>query len=204
MSSAAAVPSPRSRPLVLTDLLAGTIARDVLLVAGGAALVGLAAQLSLPLPGTPVPVTGQTFAVLLAGAALGWRRGLFSMALYLLAGMAGLPWFAQHSSGIHAPSLGYVIGFVLAGSVVGALAARGGDRTPLRTVGTMAVGTGLIYAIGMPYLMADLHLSLGAAWRAGVRPFLVGDAVKVLLAAGLLPGAWRLTGRRRSADLAGS
>jgi biotin transport system substrate-specific component len=195
--STAGVHLQSRRPLVLSDLVPGALGRDVLLIGGGAALVGLAAQLSLPLPGTPVPVTGQTFAVLLAGAALGWRRALPSMGLYLLAGMAGVPWFAGHSSGVHAPSLGYVIGFVLAGSVVGALAARGGDRTPVRTVLTMVLGTLLIYAVGAPYLMADLHLSATAAWRAGVRPFLVGDALKVLLAAGLLPGAWGLTGRGR-------
>ncbi len=117
--------------------------------------------------------------------------------LYLLAGMTGVPWFARHGSGVHAPSLGYVIGFVLAGSVVGMLAARGGDRTPVRTVLTMVLGTLLIYAVGAPYLMADLHLNAAAAWRAGVRPFLLGDALKVLLAAGLLPGVWRVTGRGR-------
>ena len=117
------------------------------------------------------------------------------MTLYLLAGMAGFPWFAGHSSGIHAPSLGYIIGFVLAASVVGALAARGGDRTPARTVATMTLGTLLIYAIGMPYLMADLHLGLAAAYRAGMRPFLLGDALKVALAAGLLPATWRQIAR---------
>lgn len=190
----AAMPTP-FHPQVLSDLLSRTVARDVGLVLGGAAFVGLAAQLSFPIPGSPVPVTGQTFAVLLAGAALGWRRALPSMTLYLLAGMAGFPWFAAHSSGIHAPSLGYIIGFVLAASVVGALAARGGDRTPARTVATMTLGTLLIYAIGMPYLMADLQLGLAAAYRAGMRPFLIGDALKVALAAGLLPATWRQLAR---------
>lgn len=203
MSTATVAQLRSPRPLVLGDLLPGARLRDLLLIGGGAAFVGLAAQASVALPGTPVPVTGQTFAVLLAGAALGWRRALPSMGLYLLAGMAGVPWFAQHSSGVHAPSLGYVIGFVLAGSVVGALAARGGDRTPPRTVLTMVLGTLLIYAVGAPYLMADLHLSAAAAWRAGVRPFLLGDALKVLLAAGLLPGAWRVTERGRGTRPAG-
>lgn len=195
----AAVPDRRpARPLVLSDLLPGTLVRDIALVLGGAAFVGLSAQLSIPLPGTPVPVTGQTFAVLLAGAVLGWRRALPSMALYLIAGMAGVPWFASHSSGTGSASLGYVIGFLLAGTVVGTLAARGGDRTPLRTVLTMALGTVLIYAVGVPYLMADLHLGLPSALRLGVRPFLPGDALKVALAAGLLPAAWRLARRRRT------
>jgi len=186
---------PVRRPLVLGDLLPGSLVRDVALVLGGAAFVGLAAQVSIPLPGTPVPVTGQTFAVLLAGAALGWQRALPAMALYLVAGAAGVPWFAEHSSGTAAPSLGYVIGFLLSATVVGALAARGGDRTPVRTVLTMLVGTLLIYAVGVPYLASDLGVGLGRAVELGVRPFLVGDALKVLLAAGLLPAAWRLTRR---------
>jgi biotin transport system substrate-specific component len=191
---AATAPLAR-RPLVLGDLLSGTLARDVALVVAGAVFVGLSAQVSFPIPGTPVPVTGQTFAVLLAGAALGWRRALPSMALYLAAGAAGVPWFAGASSGWSAPSFGYVIGFVLAGSVVGALAARGGDRTPARTVLTMTLGTLLIYAVGVPYLMADLGVGLGKAVDLGVQPFLLGDALKVLLAAGLLPGAWLLLRR---------
>jgi biotin transporter BioY len=192
--TSAALPGP-ARPLVLGDLLPGTLVRDAVLVLGGAALVGLTAQVSLPLPGTVVPVTGQTFGVLLVGAALGWRRALPSMALYLLAGMAGMPWFAAHSSGTGAPSLGYVIGFLLAAPVVGALAARGGDRTPLRTVLTMGLGTLLIYAVGVPYLAASLDVSAVRAFELGLRPFLIGDALKVLLAAGLLPAAWTLTRR---------
>ena len=87
------------------------------------------------MPGSPVPITGQTFAALLVGAALGWQRGGASMVLYLIAGVAGVPWFQGGSSGTPA-SLGYVVGFVLAGALVGHLAARGGDRTPLRTAGT--------------------------------------------------------------------
>ena len=184
------------RPLVLADLVPGAIARDVALVVGSAAFVGLAAQVSFPLPGTPVPVTGQTFAVLLAGAALGWQRALPSMALYLLAGGLGLPWFAGGSSGWGGASFGYIIGFVLAGTVVGWLAARGGDRTPVRTVLTMTLGTLLIYAVGVPYLMADLGVGFATAFDLGVQPFLVGDALKVALAAGLLPAAWLLTRRR--------
>lgn len=186
-------PLPARRPLVLGDLLPGAAVRDVALVLGGAALVGLSAQVSVPLPGTPVPVTGQTFAVLLVGAALGWQRAVSSMLLYLAAGAAGMPWFAEGSSGTSAASLGYVIGFVLAGAVVGALAARGGDRTPVRTVLTMTLGTLLIYAVGLPYLVLAIDAPLSRGFALGVQPFLLGDALKVLLAAGLLPGAWRLT-----------
>jgi biotin transport system substrate-specific component len=184
-----------ARPAVLGDLVPGRLVRDVALVVGAAVFVGVAAQISVPVPGTPVPVSGQTFAVLLSGAALGLNRSVFAMALYAVAGVLGVPWFAQGTSGWHLASFGYVIGFVLAGAVVGALAARGGDRSPLRTVGTMTLGTLLIYVAGVPWLMAMTHSGLGAALSMGVRPFLVGDALKVLLAAGLLPGAWRLVRR---------
>ncbi|MEU8801824.1 biotin transporter BioY [Spirillospora sp. NPDC048819] len=185
------------RPAVLGDLLPGSLARDAALVAGAAAFVGAAAQLAVPLPGTPVPVTGQTFAVLLAGAALGFGRAGLGMIVYLLAGMAGVPWFTDAGSGTGAPTLGYVIGFVAAAAAVGALAQRGGDRTPLRTIATMLAGTAIMYAAGVPYLMASLHIDLGRALDLGVTPFLAGDALKVLLAAGLLPAAWKLTGAAR-------
>jgi biotin transport system substrate-specific component len=186
------------RPAVLSDLLPGTLGRDLALVVGSAVFVGLAAQISLPIPGTPVPVSGQPFAVLLAGATLGMGRSAAGMLLYLLAGMAGVPWFAEGSSGAGMPSLGYVIGFVLAGALVGALSQRGGDRTPVRTACTMAVGLLAIYAVGVPYLMAALHVDLAKAVAMGVTPFLIGDALKVVLAAGLLPAAWKLAGRGRS------
>lgn len=184
-----------ARPAVLGDLVPGRLVRDLALIAGSALFVGLAAQVSVPIPGTPVPVSGQTFAVLLSGAALGMNRAAAGMALYALAGVLGVPWFAGGASGWHLASFGYVIGFVLAGAVVGALAARGGDRSPVRTVATMTLGTALIYAAGVPWLMAMTHSGLGSALAMGVRPFLIGDALKVLLAAGLLPGAWRLLGR---------
>lgn len=186
------------RPAVLGDLLPGELVRDIALVVGSALFVGLAAQVSLPIPGTPVPVSGQTFAVLLAGAALGMGRSTLGMLVYLLAGIAGVPWFAEGTSGAGMSSLGYVIGFVLAGAVVGSLSRRGGDRTPLRTAGTMALGTLLIYAVGVPYLMGSLNVGLAKALDLGVTPFLVGDALKVLLAAGLLPVAWKLVGRSES------
>lgn len=183
---------------VLADLLPGARTRDALLVLGGAGLTGLAAQVSLPLPGTPVPVTGQTFAVLLVGAALGWWRALASMAVYLLVGAVGVPWYANGASGWGGPTFGYVAGFLLAGAIVGWLAGRGGDRTPLRTVLTMALGTLLIYAVGVTWLAHSLHVGPHQAFLLGMRPFLVGDAVKVLLAAGLLPTTWRLVrGRDR-------
>ncbi|MEU3773348.1 biotin transporter BioY [Streptomyces sp. NPDC032472] len=181
---------------VLADLLPASRVRDVALVVGGAALTGLAAQLSVPVPGSPVPVTGQTFAALLVGTALGARRGFLSLGLYALLGAAGMPWFAQGTSGAGGASFGYVLGMVLASGIVGALARRGADRSVLRTAGAMALGSAVIYAVGVPYLVLATGMSFGAAVAAGLTPFLVGDALKAALAMGALPTAWKLAGRR--------
>lgn len=189
------LPITARRP-VLADLVPGALAKDITLVAAGAALTGLAAQVMLPVPGSPVPMTGQTFAALLVGASLGWRRGAVSMALYLVVGALGMPWFNGGTSGLTGATAGYIVGFVLAGALVGALASRGGDRTPLRTIGTMALGNVVIYTVGVSWLMASASLDLGTALDKGVAPFLIGDALKVALAAGLLPAAWALTGKR--------
>ena len=185
-----------ARPLVLADLLPGTLARDVALVVGAAGFVGALAQISLPLAFTPVPVTGQTLGVLLAGTALGWRRAAAAMALYAMAGVAGVPWFAGHHSGWAGASFGYVIGFFLAAVACGYLAQRGADRSVLRALPAMLAGEVLIYAAGLTWLALDAHLSAGAAISEGLTPFLIGDAVKAALAAGLLPAAWSLAGRR--------
>lgn len=186
-----------SRPFVLADLIPGRLVRDLALVAGSAAAVGVAAQVAVPLPGTPVPVSLQTFAVLLVGATLGFGRAFAGLALYAAAGLAGVPWFAGATSGWHFASFGYVIGFALAAALVGRLAAYGGDRTPLRMVGTMIAGNAVIYALGVPWLMAFTGAGFGQALELGVLPFLIGDAVKIALAAGLLPGAWAAVRRFR-------
>ncbi|QGN57298.1 biotin transporter BioY [Nostocoides sp. HKS02] len=191
-----AIALPRTR--VLADVIPGGLVRDSALVLGGAGLVGLLAQFSIPLSFTPVPLTLGTFAVLLTGAALGPLRGLLSIGLYLLAGMAGVPWFAGHASGYGFASFGYLIGFVLAGALVGGLAQRGADRTPLKTAGTMVLGNLVIYAVGVPYLMAATGMDLQTGLAKGVVPFLVGDGLKILAAAGLLPGAWALVRRVES------
>ncbi|MEV4557347.1 biotin transporter BioY [Kitasatospora sp. NPDC049285] len=198
MATAAPIPSTA----VLADLLPaastrlGARARELALVVGGAALTGAAAQLSVPVPGSPVPVTGQTFAALLVGTALGARRGAASLGLYLLAGLAGMPWFAEGSSGWSMPSLGYVIGFVLAAALTGALARRGADRSPLATAGVMALGSLAIYAVGVPYLAFALDVPLAKAADLGLYPYLVGDALKLVLATAALPLTWKLLGRR--------
>ncbi|MCE7079239.1 biotin transporter BioY [Streptomyces sp. ST2-7A] len=198
MSTAAAHLGPGA---VLADVLpAGTAARararDIALIAGGAALTGVAAQFALPVPGSPVPVSGQTFAVLLVGISLGPLRAFASLLLYALIGMAGMPWFAEGASGWAMPTFGYILGFGLAAAAVGALARRGGDRTMWRTAGTMAVGTVIIYAFGVPYLALATGMGIGRAMAVGMVPFLIGDALKAALAMGALPLAWRLVGRR--------
>ena len=180
-----------ARPSVLADTLPGARTRDALLVLAAACFVGLAAQVSVPVPGTPVPVTLQTFAVLLSGAALGWRRGALALGLYVALG-ALVPWYAGGRSGWGGASFGYLLGFVLAAAVVGALAARGGDRSVVRTAGTMALGTLLVYAVGVPWLAWSVDVPLASAVSLGLRPFLAGDLLKVALAAGVLPAAWRL------------
>lgn len=183
------------RPRVLADAIPGGIARNIALVVGGAAFVGIAAQGAVPLPFTPVPLSLATFAVLLTGAALGpWRGGL-SMLLYMAAGMAGVPWFSEQNSGWGFPSFGYIVGFIVAAAIVGALAQRGADRTVLRTAAMMIVGNLVIYAFGVTWLAASIDVGLAEGLRLGALPFLPGDAVKVLAAAGLLPGAWKLVQR---------
>ncbi|MET7856700.1 biotin transporter BioY [Streptomyces sp. NPDC005318] len=197
MSTAAAAPVRTGA--VLADLLPAARHRyaiDTALVVGGAALTGIAAQIAVPVPGSPVPVTGQTFAALLVGTALGARRGFLSLAVYALVGMAGMPWFAGGSSGAGGASFGYVLGMLLAATVVGDLARRGGDRSVLRTAGTMVLGSAIIYAVGVPYLALSTGMSASAAIAAGLVPFLLGDALKAALAMGALPTTWKLIGRR--------
>lgn len=189
--------APGRAGTVLADLLPASSAgrarlRDAALVVGGAALTGLAAQLSVPVPGSPVPVTGQTFAALLVGTALGARRGVASLGLYAAAGAAGLPWFAGGTSGWSMASFGYILGMLLASGVVGFLARRGGDRTVLRTAAVMVAGSAVIYAVGVPYLAWSAHLSAHQAFTMGLRPYLLGDAIKAAFAMAALPTAWRL------------
>ncbi|MEU6841337.1 biotin transporter BioY [Streptomyces sp. NPDC046716] len=195
MSTAAAVARPGK---VLADLLpasrtkAAVVAKSAALVVGGAVLTGIAAQIAIPVPGSPVPVTGQTFAALLVGTALGARRGFLSLALYALAGMAGMPWFAEGGSGWATASFGYVIGLMLAAAAVGALARRGDDRSVWRTARAFLIGEAIVYAVGVPYLALSTGMGLSAALAAGLTPFLIGDVLKAVLAMGALPAAWKL------------
>jgi biotin transport system substrate-specific component len=188
-------------PRVLADTVQGDLVRDAALVAGYATLVGLAAQVWVVLWFTPVPITGQTFAVLLGALALGTRRAVAGMLFYLAAGLAGVPWFAVHRGGwsaVHLPSFGYLIGFVLAAGLAGWLAGRGWDRNPLQALAAMVLANVVIYVAGVAWLSGDLGVSLSRAYELGARPFFAGDLVKAIAAALLLPGAWVLTQGRHS------
>lgn len=191
-----AVTLPRRNPVVLADLLPGTLLRDALLVVTAAGFVGLLAQISIHLSFTPVPITGQTLGVLVAGTALGWKRGTAAMGLYGVAGLAGVPWFAGHASGYVGASFGYVVGFVLCAALCGFLAERGADRSLLKSVPAMIAGEVVMYGVGVLWLAVSLHVGAGKAIALGLTPFLAGDAIKAALAALLLPGAWKLTGKR--------
>lgn len=190
------LPAARAHP-VLAERIPSVALRDVLLISAGVLVVAASAQIVIPLPFTPVPITGQTFGVLLTAAALGPARGAMSMALYLVLGIAGLPIFLGGHSGLASavgPTGGYLLGFVVAAWLVGALARRGLDRRPDGTALAFIVGSLAIYALGVPWLAVALRVSLPDAVKLGMLPFLLGDAVKAIIAAGLLPLAWRLTG----------
>jgi len=189
---ALATPQPR----VLADTIPAAWVRNVVLVVGAAAFVAVCAQIAIPLPFTPVPLTLQTFAVLLAGAALGSLRGVLAMTLYAVAGMAGVPWFAEGSSGFSAPSFGYILGFILAAFIVGRIAEHGATRSVARTAGLMVVGNLVIYAVGVTWLKVAIDVDWATAIALGLTPFLIGDAIKIAAAAGLLPLTW--TGRRKA------
>ena len=172
------------------------VAREVALILGGSLFIALSAQLRFVLPFTPVPVTGQTFTVLLLGALYGSKRGAATVLTYLGLGALGLPVFAGGTFGIArlvGPTAGYLVGFLVAAYVVGLLSERGWDRKPWATAASMIIGSGLIYVAGA------LWLSRFVGWQAvlstGVLPFLPGDAVKIALATILLPVGWKLIGR---------
>jgi biotin transport system substrate-specific component len=164
-----------------------------------AALTGLLAQIRVYLPFTPVPITGQTLGVLLAGALLGARFGTFSMGLYLLLGLVGVPWFAGGDSGfayILGPTGGYLLGFIVASWLIGiATDSSAKMRKPALQAALMVAGMTVIYAFGASWLMLGSHCSLSLALGLGVIPFLLGDALKIMLAASigalLLPGPSR-------------
>jgi biotin transport system substrate-specific component len=179
------------------------LATDAVLVLAGTALVALAAQVSIPLPFTPVPITGQTFAVVLVGAGLGAVRGFASLLLYWLVGIAGAPVYADQSHGwsvFMGPTGGYLIGFVVAALVTGFLAERRWDRRLSSAIAAMLTGNVLIYLCGLPWLAAEIDTGLEKTLEAGLYPFVVGDLLKLYLAGALLPLTWRLVERFRGSS----
>jgi biotin transport system substrate-specific component len=177
------------------------IAWRILLAFAGSWLVAALAQIEIHLPFTPVPITGQTLGVLLVGASLGPGLGAVSMLLYLAQGALGLPFYSGGDSGteflrLTAVAGGYLWGFVLSAAVVGALARRGWDRSIRSSIGAMFLGEVVLYAVAIPWLMQAADLSLGEALEQGLAPFVVGDTLKLLAAAGLLPLAWRVVRKR--------
>ena len=185
------LPRPRTR--------GGSLAVGAALVIGGSLLIAVLAQVAIRLPFTPVPITGQTLGVLLVGTAYGWRLGALTLLLYLAEIAVGLPFAAEGEAGLErltlaTPSGGYLWGFLLAGTLTGWLAGRGWDRSLRSSLGVMLLGNIVIYLVGVPWLAASIDVSGLEALELGLYPFVIGDTLKLLIAAGLLPAAWRLTG----------
>jgi biotin transport system substrate-specific component len=183
-------------PVTVAERL-NTRVRDSILIGTGALFIYLTSLVVVP--HDPIPWTGQTFGVLMVGGALGLRRGLLAVALYVLLGYVGLPFFAEGKSGasiILGPSGGYLIGFIVAGAVVGRLAELGWDRRFGGAIGMMLIGSAIIYAIGLPWLAVVAGYTPSQTIAAGLTPFILWDAVKLTVAAGIFPVTWWLIGRR--------
>lgn len=188
-------------PVLATRILPKSRLASALAIVGFAAFTALAAQISFRIPPIEVPFTGSTMAVLLTGGVLGSRKGALSMLLYLAAGAVELPVYAEQSSGIDTfmgATGGYLVGFVVAAWVVGKMAERRWDRQVLKGVVAFALGSLIIYALGVAGLMANVGMSLPDAIANGVIPFLIWDALKALAAGLLMPGAWKLVGEPTS------
>lgn len=209
-------PPAAARPVLVETLpleraLASATVRIALLVVAGALLTAAASQIRIPLGFTPVPITGGTFGVLLAGAALGPARGAASQGVYVAFGVLGLPFFAGGEEGgtglqvVFGSSGGYFLGFILAAALTGWLARRGWDRGPLGTFGAFAAGSALILGLGAVWLPLAVPepMSAGEALVQGALVFVPGDALKALAAAGLLPLAWKAIGEPPERDRPG-
>lgn len=185
------------RSLTLADVAlprAGAL-QNVLLVLAASLVTAAAAQLEIHLPWTPVTITGQTFAVLLAGATLGARRAFLAQALYLFEGACGMPFFAGGAGGVLpllGPSGGYLLAFPFAALVTGVLAGRAWDRRPFTMFAAMLAGNAVILALGLAQL--SRFVPAGGLLAAGLLPFVAGDVLKAALAAGLTPALWKWLG----------
>ncbi|MFN4001148.1 biotin transporter BioY [Microcella sp.] len=193
--------TPLVRPTLVDRVVTRSWASDIALVVAGTALVAVLAQVSIPL--WPVPVTGQTLAVLLVGAGLGAVRGASSLGLYAVLGLVGLPIFAPQEDGSHltgiaalsAPSFGYIIGFIASAAIVGWAAERSWDRGWYKPIITFIGGSLVVFAIGLPWLAVSLGQlglpnDLQSVLIAGFYPFIIGGLIKAAIAAALLPALW--------------
>jgi len=189
-----------SRPVLADRVLPRSLATDAALVVGGAALTALLAQVEVPL--WPVPITGQTLAVLLVGASLGAARGAVSMVLYALLGVLGAPVFSDWSGGpavLLGTTGGYIVGFVLAAAFTGWLAQRRWERGLVRGLLAFIAGSGVVFLVGLPWLKLSLGLTWAQTLQGGLFPFIVGGVVKAVIAALVLRGAWALVDRADAA-----
>jgi len=180
---------------VLADHIPNVTMRNAMLITAGVALTALAAQIAVPLPFTPVPVSGQTFAVLVLAAVLGPGRAVATQAAYWAIGLVGVPVFADASGGVQiafGATGGYLLGFMLASVVVGTLARRGLGRKPLTMLAAWFAGSVTIFAVALPWLAVVTGSGLQETLAAGFFPFVIGDIIKAALAALVVPGLWKL------------
>lgn len=189
-----------TRTNLIDRVIPRSFVNDLVLILSGAVLTAVAAQIAIPM--WPVPITGQTFAVLLVGAVLGASRGAISMIAYFSMGAAGLPVFTGMVSGItFGTTFGYLVGFIAAAAVVGWLAQLNWQKKVTGVLASFLIGNSVIYLFGLPWLafaLSNLNLAsdLSAVVAAGLVPFLIGDAIKMVLAAAALPLAWKYLGSK--------
>jgi biotin transport system substrate-specific component len=185
------------RPVLADLVVPRSRVSDAALVVAGAALTAGLAQVAVPL--WPVPITGQTLAVLLVGGTLGAVRGTLSMVLYAAVGVLGLPVFSDGTSGLAivlGPTGGYIVGFVLAAALTGWLAERRWDRKILGGMVSYLAGSAIVFAVGLPWLAATLGLNLQQTLAAGLYPFILGGVIKAAIAAGVIRLGWFAAARR--------
>ncbi len=181
-------------------ILANKVVQSTVLVIAGCLFTALLARIRIYLPFTPVPIVGSTLGVLLTGSLLGSRLGFASMLLYLVLGAIGLPVFTAGNSGIvymQGATLGYLVAFPIVAAVMGWFAERGWDRHVGTYAAALVIGSLIFYVLGAGWLALGLGMGLGAALLQGVVPFIIGDAIKVLIAVGVLPGGWKLLGTNK-------
>ncbi len=188
-------------PSLATSLLGGgktSMVNNILLVLAGSILIALTAQIAIPVSGSPVPATGQTFGVLVVGMALGSRRGALAVIAYLVEGALGAPVFAMGTSApaLVGPTAGFLYGFVPAAFLTGYLAENGWDRNPISTAFAMLAGNLVLYVPGLLFLGMTFGLTPSKTLAAGFLPFYGVDLAKLILAAAVMPLAWKLLGKK--------